>query len=217
MPGIQEEQYQYLKELSSKITDDLYEELLKVHYETIEETGVNGSKEKEPEEEIIWITANPEINWEEMTVMWDEDFEEFLRQHTCQRCGVSAQVKNLENWENNGMKCEYCIMYIEAERISDIYEEENMKYERCNICNRKVMCYNKICKECDYYFIGKCEYCYKDQVKVIKIWELNSTCNIMKERCINNNHHAHDLCRECEYRHQKEQLKQKFYNNEERR
>ncbi|GBC09893.1 hypothetical protein RclHR1_00920011 [Rhizophagus clarus] len=203
MPGIQEEQYLYLQELSSTISDDLYEELLKIYHE-IEETEVNKSKEEEePEEEITWITTSR-----------DDDFEKFLKQHTCQKCGVSAQVKILENWENNGMKCEYCIMNIEAERISDIYEEENMKYERCNKCNRKVMCYDKLCKECDYYFIGKCENCYKEQVKVKELLHRgNSTCCIMKGRCNINNHHAHDLCRECEYRYQRQQQKQqqKFY------
>src|SRR4051812_23239852 len=102
MPGIQEEQYQYLQELSNKITDDLHKELLKVYYEMIEEMKVNISKEKpsEDEDEIIWITTYPEINWEEMEVVWNEDFEEFLKQHICHKCGVSAQVKDLENWEN---------------------------------------------------------------------------------------------------------------------
>lgn len=230
MPGIQEEQYQYLQELSNKITDELHEILLKVYYEMIEEVEVNNESNEKPiddEEEILWITTHSEINWEEIRVTWNEDFEEFLKQHICQKCGVSAQVKDLENWENNGMKCQYCIMNIEAERITDIYEEANMKYERCIKCNRKSMCYDKICKGCDSYNIGKCEYCYKEQVKVIKTWELfhkwNSTCSIMKGRCnindkhhvimkgrcnINEKHHAHDLCRECEYRYQIQQQKQ---------
>ncbi|PKY53970.1 hypothetical protein RhiirA4_472486 [Rhizophagus irregularis] len=167
MPGIQEEQYQYLQELSNKITNELHEILLKVYHEMIEEVEVNNeSKEKpiEDEEEILWITTHSEINWEEIRVTWNEDFEEFLKQHICQKCGVSAQVNDLENWENNGMKCQYCIMNIEAERITDIYEEANMKYERCIKCNRKSMCYDKICKGCDSYNIGKCEYCYKEQV-----------------------------------------------------
>ncbi|PKC70207.1 hypothetical protein RhiirA1_391503 [Rhizophagus irregularis] len=167
MPGIQEEQYQYLQELSNKITDELHEILLKVYYEMIEEVEVNNESKEKPiddEEEILWITTHSEINWEEIRVTWNEDFEEFLKQHICQKCGVSAQVNNLENWENNGMKCQYCIMNIEAERITDIYEEANMKYERCIKCNRKSMCYDKICKGCDSYNIGKCEYCYKEQI-----------------------------------------------------
>jgi hypothetical protein len=217
MPGIQEEQYQYLQELFNKITDDLHDELLKVYYE-IKEMEINESKEKsiiKDEEEIIWITAHSEINWDKVKVMWDEAFEEFLRQHICQNCGVPAQIKDLENWENNGMKCQNCIMNIEAERISDIYEEEHMKYERCNKCNRKSMCFDKLCKECNYYYVGKCEYCYKEQVKVVQTWELfnkcNSTCSIMKGRCnINDKHHAHDLCRECEYSYQKQQQKPNF-------